>query len=81
MKLPGNSNEGAPLWVVISLLVIFGIAMFLLGYLVDQLEAQQFMEGDRILAVADTHHLNFRERIQFGLEAYVAPGYVFPACR
>jgi hypothetical protein len=34
MKLPGNSNEGAPLWVVISLLVIFGIAMFLLGYLV-----------------------------------------------
>jgi hypothetical protein len=47
----------------------------------DQLEAPQFMEGDRILAVADTHHLNFRERIQFGLEAYVAPGYVFPACR
>jgi hypothetical protein len=34
MKLPGDSNEGAPLWVVIALLVIFGIAMFLSGYLV-----------------------------------------------
>jgi hypothetical protein len=34
MRLPGDSNEGAPLWVVIALLVIFGIAMFLSGYLV-----------------------------------------------
>lgn len=36
MKHPKRPDEGAPLWVAIILLAIFGCAMFLSGYLIGR---------------------------------------------
>jgi len=36
MKRPKRPEENTPLWVVVLLILIFGIAMFLSGYLVGR---------------------------------------------
>ena len=36
MKRPKRPDENTPLWVAIVLIVVFGIAMFLSGYLVGR---------------------------------------------